>query len=50
VTHDQWGDIIVGTEDKKIRTFTRDLKRQDKDGPDFTEYNEECKTAAKGGE
>ena len=48
VTHDQWGDIIVGTEDKKIRTFTRDTARQD-EGPDFTEYNEECKAAAQPG-
>ena len=45
MTHDVWGDIIVGCEDKKIRTFTRDTARQD-DGPDFTEYNEECKAGA----
>ena len=50
VTHDQHGDIIVGTEDKKIRIFTRDLARQDKDGPAFHQYEDECKTAAKGGE
>ena len=41
---------MVGTEDKKIRTVTRDLARQDKDGADFREYEEECKTAAQGGE
>ena len=50
MTHDQYGDIIVGCEDKKIRTFTRDLARQDKEGPDFREYEEECKAAAQGGE
>lgn len=50
MTHDAYGDIIVGTEDKKIRKFTRDIPRQDKDGPDFHEYEEECKAAAQGGE
>jgi len=36
----------VGTEDKKIRKFTRDKARQDTDGADFHEYEEECKAAA----
>ena len=50
VTHDTWGDIIVGTEDKKIRKFTRDPARKDDSSADYTEYNEECKAAAQGGE
>lgn len=39
----------MGCEDKKIRTFTRDPARQEK-GADFTEYEEECKAAAQGGQ
>lgn len=50
VTHNQHGDIIVGTEDKKIRVFTRDPARQDLNCADYKEYEEECKTAAQGGE
>lgn len=50
VTHNQHGDIIVGCEDKKIRVFTRDPARQDLQGEDFKTYEEECKTAAQGGE
>ena len=46
VAHNKRGDILVGTEDKKIRTFTKDLSRKD-DGPDLTEYQEECKGNAK---
>lgn len=50
LTHDAWGDIIVGTEDKKIRKFTRDANRKDIQSADFNEYEEECKAAAQGGE
>lgn len=45
VTHNKFGDLIVGCEDKKIYTFTRDEKRQDK-GVDFTEYENACKGSA----
>jgi len=34
VTHNKKGDIIVGCEDKSIRTFTRDHSRRET-GPDF---------------
>ena len=34
VTHNKKGDIIVGCEDKSVRTFTRDYSRRDS-GPDF---------------
>ena len=50
LTHDAWGDIIVGTEDKKIRKFTRDANRKDAQSGDFNEYEEECKAAAQGGQ
>ena len=42
VTHNKKGDLIIGCEDKSIRTFTRDKTRQDV-GPDFEEYNTDCK-------
>lgn len=45
VTHNKKGDLIVGCEDKSIRTFTRDLLRRD-EGPDFAQYQEECKKGA----
>lgn len=45
VTHNKKGDIIVGCEDKSIRTFTRDHSRRET-GPDYTQYNEECKKGA----
>ena len=45
VTHNKLGDLIVGCEDKSIRTFTRDLLRRD-EGPDFAQYQEECKKGA----
>ncbi len=45
VTHNKLGDLIVGCEDKSIRTFTRDLLRRE-EGPDFAQYQEECKKGA----
>jgi hypothetical protein len=46
LAHNKLGDLIVGSEDKNIRTFTRDYRRRD-EGPDFTAYQEECKGQAK---
>lgn len=45
VTHNKFGDLIVGCEDKTIRTFTRDHSRRD-DGPDLVQYQEDCKSGA----
>lgn len=39
------GDIIVGCEDKSIKTFTRDYNRRD-EGKDFEVYEQECKSGA----
>lgn len=37
VSHNKMGDIIVGCEDKSIKTFTRDYNRRD-EGKDFEVY------------
>lgn len=39
------GDIITGSEDYKIRTFTRDYARRD-EGEGFSEYETDCKASA----
>ena len=46
VAHNKMGDLIIGCEDKSIKTFTRDPKRRD-EGADFVAYNEDCKKGAK---
>jgi len=46
ITHNKFGDLIVGCEDKTIRIFTRDLARQDK-GQEFADYEQACKEGAK---
>lgn len=46
LTHNKFGDLIVGCEDKTVRIFTRDTARQDK-GHDFEEYESACKEGAK---
>ena len=46
LSHNKMGDILVGSEDKSIRTFTRDSARKD-EGPALAEYQEECKSGAK---
>lgn len=46
LTHNKFGDLIVGCEDKTIRVFTRDTARQDR-GADFAEYEAACKEGAK---
>lgn len=45
VAHNKKGDLLVGCEDKSIKTFTRDYKRKD-DGKDFEKYQEDCKKGA----
>jgi len=45
LAHNKLGDLIVGCEDKSFKTFTRDSKRRD-EGPDFTEYQNDCKSGA----
>lgn len=45
ITHNRFGDLLVGCEDKSIRIFTRDDKRQVKD-KEYEEYNEACKRGA----
>jgi phospholipase A-2-activating protein len=37
ITHNKFGDLLVGCEDKTIRTFTRDIARQDH-GDEFALY------------
>jgi hypothetical protein len=46
VAHNKMGDLLIGCEDKSIKTFTRDAKRRD-EGADFVQYNEDCKKGAK---
>lgn len=48
VTKNHLGDIITGSEDKKIRTFTRDPVRKD-EGEGLKDYQNEC-TAQEMGE
>ena len=43
VTKNHLGDIITGSEDYKIRTFTRDFARKD-EGEALKEYEAECKS------
>lgn len=38
LSHNKLGDLIVGTEDKNIRTFTKSFVRRDDDGPDCKQY------------
>jgi hypothetical protein len=45
VAHNKRGDILVGCEDKSIKTFTRDVSRKD-EGADFVTYQEDCKRGA----
>mmetsp|Transcript_40455 Transcript_40455/g.29128 ORF Transcript_40455/g.29128 Transcript_40455/m.29128 type:complete len:102 (+) Transcript_40455:196-501(+) len=45
ITHNRFGDLLVGCEDKSIRIFTRDEKRQEK-GKEYEEYNQACKRDA----
>jgi phospholipase A-2-activating protein len=47
VTHNHLGDIITGSEDYKVRTFTRDASRADQ-GEALQEFEAECKTASAG--
>jgi phospholipase A-2-activating protein len=46
ITHNKFGDLIVGCEDKTIRLFTRDTKRQEK-GQELEEYETSCKEGVK---
>ena len=48
VTTNHIGDIITGSEDYKIRTFTRDLARRD-DGESSKDFEAEVKAASLGG-
>lgn len=43
ITQNSLGDLIVGTEDYKIRTFTRDESRAEK-GADLAEFEQELKS------
>jgi phospholipase A-2-activating protein len=43
ITQNSLGDLIVGTEDYKIRTFTRDTSRADK-GEELKEYEQELQS------
>ena len=45
VTHNKKGDILVGCEDKSIKSFTRESSRRD-EGPDFKTYQDDCKRGA----
>jgi hypothetical protein len=45
VTHNMKGDLLVGCEDKTIKTFTRDWSRRD-EGADYANYEAECKKGA----
>ena len=49
VTHNKHNDLIVACENKKVYVFTRDPDRQEFAAA-FTEYEDECKAAAQGGE
>lgn len=43
ITQNSLGDLIVGSEDYKVRTFTKDEARTNK-GADLKEYEEELKS------
>ena len=45
ITHNKLGDLIVGCEDKSVKTFTRDSNRKNT-GDDFKVYQEDCKKGA----
>lgn len=45
ITHNKLGDLIIGCEDKSIKTFTRDQSRKNT-GDDCKVYEEECKKGA----
>ena len=45
LTHNKFGDIIAGCEDKSFKTFTRDQNRRDQ-GSDYAQFNEDCKSGA----
>lgn len=45
ITHNRFGDLLVGCEDKSVRIFTRDEARKDT-GKDLEAYQEACKRDA----
>lgn len=44
VTHNKKGDLLVGCEDKSIRTFTRDWSRRCEDS-EYLDYQDDCKNS-----